>query len=178
MKLTTLTSLFLWLGTVALAQSTNPLLISTSTGTYIGLINGTAPAVRQFLNIPYAQPPIGARRWLPPIAPTTNASTNLDATHFPKSCAQYLSKTLSVYSQDVPEWIVDPSPYGPAGGAMPPSSAEDCLSLALWTPTNATSTSSLPVIMFMTGGGFNASLPYLIQPLLEKTGVPSLAIKR
>ena len=60
-----------------------------------------------------------------------------------------------MYNQDVPEFILDPSPYEPAAGAMPHSSAEDCLSLAIWSPTNASDTSSLPVIMFMTGGGFN-----------------------
>lgn len=33
------------------------------------------------------------------------------------------------------------------------SSAEDCLSLAVWTPAYANSTSKLPVALFITGGG-------------------------
>ena len=138
-----------------LSQSTNinSLIIEASTGTYIGLINGTTPQVRQFLNIPYAQTPTGPRRWLPPSPPTTNSSKHVDATHFPPPCAQYLSGSPSVYNQDVIEFIIPSDP--PDAGAMPPSSSEDCLSLAIWTPTNASNESKLPVIMFMTGGGFN-----------------------
>jgi hypothetical protein len=50
----------------AQADSSNGLVVTTGTGTYTGIINGTAPNVRQFLNIPYSVPPIGDRRWLPP----------------------------------------------------------------------------------------------------------------
>lgn len=35
--------------------------------------------------------------------------------------------------------------------------SEDCLSLAVWTPANATSESNLPVAMFITGGGFQTN---------------------
>jgi carboxylesterase type B len=48
-------------------------------------------------------------------------------------------------------------------GLFAQESSEDCLSLAIWTPANATSASSLPVIMFMTGGGFvtgGIQIPY------------------
>ena len=33
------------------------------------------------------------------------------------------------------------------------NSAEDCLSLAIWTPANATADSNLPVLLYFTGGG-------------------------
>ena len=33
------------------------------------------------------------------------------------------------------------------------SSSEDCLSLAVWTPSYANETSKLPVALFVTGGG-------------------------
>jgi carboxylesterase type B len=33
------------------------------------------------------------------------------------------------------------------------NSAEDCLSMAIWTPANATADSKLPVIHYLTGGG-------------------------
>ena len=152
MKLSRLSSLLLAIATSTFADSSD-LVISTDTGTYIGLINGSAPSVRQFLNIPYAQPPDGPRRWLPPKAPTTDSSDKLDATRFPYSCAQYLGSSPSVYNQDAPEWIIPSAPYPPAAGAMPPSSNEACLALAIWTPTG--NPENLPVIMFMTGGGFN-----------------------
>ena len=38
-------------------------------------------------------------------------------------------------------------------GQVVQNSAEDCLSLAIWTPSNATIDSKLPVMLFMTGGG-------------------------
>lgn len=38
-------------------------------------------------------------------------------------------------------------------GQVAQNSAEDCLSLAIWTPSNATIRSKLPVMLFMTGGG-------------------------
>lgn len=38
-------------------------------------------------------------------------------------------------------------------GQVAQNSAEDCLSLAIWTPSNATIHSKLPVMLFMTGGG-------------------------
>lgn len=38
-------------------------------------------------------------------------------------------------------------------GQVAQNSAEDCLSLAVWTPANATAKSKLPVVVYLTGGG-------------------------
>lgn len=38
-------------------------------------------------------------------------------------------------------------------GAVSWASAEDCLTLAVWTPAYANETSNLPVALFVTGGG-------------------------
>ncbi|KIW15808.1 hypothetical protein PV08_05858 [Exophiala spinifera] len=111
------------------------LAVTAETGTYVGLINGTTPNVRQFLNVPFALPPTGRRRWLPPVKVATNSSTLMDATTFPPSCPQYLSAGLSVYNEIVPEFVIPAGPYPPNAGAMPPTTAEDCLSLAIWAPT-------------------------------------------
>lgn len=40
-------------------------------------------------------------------------------------------------------------------GNVAQNSAEDCLSLAVWTPANATTDSKLPVVLYWTGGGDN-----------------------
>jgi hypothetical protein len=37
------------------------------------------------------------------------------------------------------------------------TASEDCLSLAIWTPANATSSSDLPVALFWTGGGYQTN---------------------
>jgi hypothetical protein len=104
----------------------NPLKVTTSTGTYISIINGTTPHVRQFLNIPYALPPIGDRRWLPPLPPATNSSTVIDATEFGSVCPQHLSNKPNVFSTLLSGFLV-PRGLG--------TTSEDCLSLAIWTPT-------------------------------------------
>ena len=38
-------------------------------------------------------------------------------------------------------------------GRAAQNSAEDCLSLAVWTPADATPDSKLPVVIYLTGGG-------------------------
>jgi len=142
-------------GLVAFAATQTPeLIIETNTGTVTGLINGTTPSVRQFLSIPFAQPPVDKFRWLPPQQLTTEPSHQIDATQYPPSCPQFLPAVPAVYNQDITSW----APYrydqpAPAGASLQTSS-EDCLYLAVWTPTNATNTSSLPVLFFITGGAF------------------------
>ena len=136
----------------AQAASNNGLVVTTGTGTYTGIINGTAPNVRQFLNIPYSIPPVGDRRWLPPAKVTTNSSSNIDSTQFPPSCPQYVSKVQSIYDQDVTQWEIVDGDANFTAGLFAGATSEDCLSLAIWTP--AQNAMNLPVIMFMTGGAF------------------------
>lgn len=142
-------------GLAALTAAQAPqLTVETTTGTVTGLINGTTPSVRQFLSIPFAQPPVGSLRWLPPQALKTNSSQRIDATRYPPSCPQFLSAVPSVYNQDIPPWIPYRYDQPAAAGASLQTSSEDCLYLGIWTPTNATKTSSLPVLFFITGGAF------------------------
>ena len=86
--------------------------------------------VAAFLNIPYAEPPIGQLRWKPPV----NALPWLgvrQATAFGPSCIQPIFRGHSVY--------VDP----------PTKMSENCLSLNVWRPKGA---SNLPVIVWIYGG--------------------------
>lgn len=148
------------LAPLAAAQAPQ-LTIETRTGTVTGLINGTTPNVRQFLSVPFAKPPVGNLRWMPPEPLGMNSSHPVDATQYPKSCPQYLAATKSVYNQDITPWIPWRYDQPAAPGASLQTSAEDCLYLAIWTPTNATNTSSLPVLFFITGGGFNTNGVYV-----------------
>ncbi|KAK5165388.1 uncharacterized protein LTR77_008917 [Saxophila tyrrhenica] len=132
--------------------NSNPLIVETDSGTYRGLINGSAPLVREFVGIPFAQPPKDDLRWLPPQKLHSNASHVYDATQYPPSCAQYISQVPTVFNTVTPEYSI----AGPI--------SEDCLALSVWTPMHA---EKLPVIMFITGGGFqtggveiNYQLPY------------------
>jgi carboxylesterase type B len=126
----------------------NPLKVTTSTGAYIGLINGTSPNVRQFLNVPYALPPTGDRRWLPPVPPRTNSPRAIDATKFGPVCSQHLSNKPNVFNTLLPGLLV------PRGSK---TTSEDCLSLAIWTPTGDGDVKGLPNIIYMTGGEYSSS---------------------
>src|SRR6266550_7592586 len=77
-----------------------------------GPVKGTVtPAVRKFLGIPYAAPPVADLRWRPTQA-HTRWLTPIDATKFRNHCPQ------------------DASVFGMA------SASEDCLVLNVFTPNN------------------------------------------
>jgi para-nitrobenzyl esterase len=93
-----------------------------------GAVHGSsADGVRAFLGIPYAAPPVGPLRFLPP-KEATAWSTPRDTTAFGPNCAQL------------------------SNGALSPSSAEDCLYLNVWTP--AADVKNAPVFVWIHGGGF------------------------
>lgn len=130
----------------------NDLIVQANSGTYRGLINGSSPLVREFHGIPFAKPPKDELRWLPPQKLPDRPNHVYDATRYPPSCAQYVSKVPTIYNTVTTEYILS----GPI--------SEDCLALSIWTPSRA---ENLPVLMFITGGGFqtggveiNYQLPY------------------
>ncbi|PYI04623.1 carboxylesterase [Aspergillus sclerotiicarbonarius CBS 121057] len=143
------------------AASNDHLTVHTRTGIFTGLLNPDFPLVREFRSIPYAQPPVSSRRWLPP-APLPDSNATHYATNFPPACPQYVSSKPTVFSNIVPEFFIWDGNENTTAGLMAQSSAEDCLQLAIWAPANAT---NLPVLLFMTGGGFKTggiNVPYQI----------------
>lgn len=142
------------------------LTIRTSTGTYTGLINPQYSNVREFRSIPYAKPPTGSLRWLPPdqLSPSTEHHYS---TIFPPSCPQYFSAAKSIWNQYLTDFLIYNGNENYTAGLSAQTTSEDCLKLAVWTPASATSNSSLPVLMFMTGGGFatgGIQIPYQLPP--------------
>jgi para-nitrobenzyl esterase len=91
------------------AQAQNPEpIVMTSNGPVRGFVNN---GVYEFLGIPYAAPPIGRLRWMPP-QPAARWNAPLDASKFGNTCAQVTE--LGVF-------------------AGPPNTNEDCLYLNVFT---------------------------------------------
>jgi acetylcholinesterase len=126
------------------AEAVSTLTIETTSGPVTGLINGTTPNVAQFLGIPFAEPPVGNRRWLPSIA--KSRVDYIDATRFGLGCPQFQGNGSSVWGTDAPQFNTPANTTG-----------EDCLSINIWAPWQQqqhNSSELLPVIAWIYGGGF------------------------
>lgn len=102
--------------------------VHTHHGTVKGIV---ADKYRLFLGVPYAKPPVGPRRWQPPVP--TSWSTPFDATSEPLACMQDCMQPPHV---------------------CPINLSEDCLTLSIWTPRLVNITEPLPVLVFLHGGNF------------------------
>ncbi|KAJ7724098.1 Carboxylesterase [Mycena metata] len=120
--------------------------ITTKSGTLHGFIDPSSPAVRQFLGVPFALPPTGARRWLPPMG-FNNSSVSINTTSFGPACPQIpLSTQLT------------PDVFSAKGGNRTEffpveEFSEDCLTLNVWTPASMEGT-KLPVLVWFFGRVF------------------------
>ena len=116
---------------VTASDKTGPV-VNTAEGPVTGLVRN---AVYEFRGIPYAAPPVGKWRWMPP-QPVAKWKEPRDATHFGNICAQVT--TLGVFA-------------GPA------SVDEDCLYLNVFTTKlgkgDTPQSGGLPVIVWIHGGG-------------------------
>lgn len=133
------------------------LTVQTSTGTFTGLIDPKFPNTRQFRAIPFAKPPVLSRRWLPPQKLSSAPSEHHYATRFPPSCPQFVTAVTSLWNQDLTKGnLIYNGNQNDSSGLVGEATSEDCLYLAVWTPTVAVPrpNAGLPVLFFMTGGGF------------------------
>ncbi|KAI7160321.1 acetylcholinesterase [Hortaea werneckii] len=127
--------------------------VTTQTGTHIGAYNDTYPDVRQFLRVPFAQPPVGDLRWHSPQKLQIDPQKIVDSTRFGPNCAQYVPAGETFWNQYAPTNQVSSLGQRLDDDQVSWSSSEDCLNLAIWTPAYANSTSRLPVAVFVSGGG-------------------------
>jgi para-nitrobenzyl esterase len=139
----------------------DPTIVVLAEASFQGTLVGDS---RQFVGIPYAQAPIGVRRWAAPLKPELWPDLQ-PATAFGKRCAQIGSDTTQ----------------------NEPSVDEDCLYLNVWTP-HPIAAEPLPVMVWFHGGGnvngsasepvpfLNTGLFYSGQFLAEKHGVVVVTI--
>jgi hypothetical protein len=76
------------------------LIVQTTSGEVHGFINQSTPLVRQFLGVPYAEPPLGDLRFMPP--QTKRNGRVINATAFAPSCMQQFSNSSTIYTAQVP----------------------------------------------------------------------------
>lgn len=122
------------------------LLVETSSGPIHGFVNRTLPDVRQFLGIPFAEPPINNLRFAKP--ETKKPGGAVKAFRLPNSCMQQLSTNSStIYTTYEKGFLI-------SGG-----NSEDCLYLSIWAPRLENirlQQRPLPVLLYIPGGGFTS----------------------
>ncbi|KAF5024814.1 hypothetical protein F66182_3053 [Fusarium sp. NRRL 66182] len=156
MKFTTLSFLALASSTIAggTAKDSN-LTVRTATGTFTGLIDPEFPHTRQWRSIPFAEPPVATRRWLPPQKLSSDPSQHRYSTKFPPSCPQFVSAVESFWNLPLTKGnLIYNGAQNDTSGLVGEATSEDCLHLAVWRPTTEPPQGGFPVAFFMTGGGF------------------------
>lgn len=115
-------------------------MVSPCVQTTSGLMQGCVQDdVRCFLGIPYAKPPVGALRFLPPQSAVPYEGV-YDATFFRDSPVQFRGGAASAaYRQD-------------QQNQPPLCYSEDCLYLNIWAPKQHTE--PLPVVFWIYGGAY------------------------
>nr|MBW4053229.1 carboxylesterase family protein [Pseudomonadota bacterium] len=107
------------------APATRRPLITIAQGVLAGRVD--AQGMRSFKGIPYAEPPVGDRRWRPPV-PADGWKGVRDAGHFGAGCIQPPWPAKSIYNDDIPK------------------TSENCLFLNVWAPKHAR---NAPVIVWI-----------------------------
>jgi para-nitrobenzyl esterase len=108
------------------------------TTTTLGKVKGVCRGeICEFKGIPYAAPPTGARRWMPP---------------FPHESWSGVRDALA-FGAVAPQIVRAGGPVQFPGFGTPEPQSEDCLFLNIWTP--GLDDALRPVMVWIHGGGFN-----------------------
>ncbi|MFZ0091099.1 MAG: carboxylesterase family protein [Solirubrobacteraceae bacterium] len=129
--------------TAGIVAASSAPVVSTRDGRLRGVVRG---AVRMFLGVPYAAPPIGQLRFRAPRPPARWTGVR-SAVRFGRACVQF-------------------EPIHGVG-----TQSENCLYLNIWEPKNARSGSRLPVLLWYHGGGlaFGSGAQYRGEALARMT---------
>jgi para-nitrobenzyl esterase len=106
--------------------------------------------IEAFLGVPFAQPPVGAKRWRS-AQPIAYPPGRFDATAFAPAC--YQGDHITRWYRGVVQGF-----GGDPATVVPPAVAEDCLYLNLWRPQGAGR--PLPIIVYVHGGSNQGGWSY------------------
>ncbi|KAJ7342585.1 alpha/beta-hydrolase [Mycena albidolilacea] len=122
-------------------------------GTFTGVTN-TTTGIIYFRGVRYADPPVGELRWRAAVSPPTTQLGNVTATDFGAAC------------------IATPQV------AATSSTSEDCLFGNVYVPIATTANSTLPVLVYFHGGGFEAgsSNAYSPENIIQPSASPLLFV--
>ena len=135
----------------AVQKHEEALTVHTTSGRYTGFVDagpGGTPDVSQWRGIRYGQAPVGARRFLPPLAAADDGRHRY-AREYPTLCVQQSGAHTGLFWELVPEFQ-NADPQG-----------EDCLFLNVWAPRRPAveaeaekkAKKKVPVIIWVCGGG-------------------------
>lgn len=135
---------------------------TTRAGAVLGTDNTASSATYAWLGVPYAKPPVGALRWMPPVDPEAWTGVR-PAQQFGASCVQG-GRFFSPAPNNAPYSLAVREGFGK------PVGSEDCLTLNIWRPAN--DEAKRPVIVFIHGGsnisGYTADPVYNGETLARK----------
>ncbi|KAF2470232.1 alpha/beta-hydrolase [Lindgomyces ingoldianus] len=113
------------------------------------VIGRTLSSIDTFNGIPFAKPPTGPLRLKPPQPLTTSLGT-VTATEIAKACPQFF---FSVDDSNFPANVLGDILNTPLLQTVT-NAGEDCLTVNVQRPAGTTSSSKLPVLFWIFGGGF------------------------
>ncbi|KAJ8691273.1 hypothetical protein PTI98_010862 [Pleurotus ostreatus] len=164
------------LSVLAFAAASNAVILDSAK-----VIGTSTGRITKYLGIPYAKPPIGDRRLRLP-EPNSPYFGVLDATVYGPACPQHRPGGFPIptaVGSDVLDLFVNTSAKYLAEGrarwidAIPDSGPENenCLSINVQVPSEATSSSRLPVLVWIYGGGFEAGTTRMYNggPIVERS---------
>jgi carboxylesterase type B len=115
------------------------LTVETTSGLFHGFVNSSTPDVNVWLGVPFAEPPVGSQRFLPPLPAYYQGAVN--ATEYRDICYQDSTHEGVFWLLTTPFQNVDPQ-------------SEDCLYLNIWAPRKPVA-KKVPVLIWVCGGGYN-----------------------
>ncbi|KAF4958375.1 hypothetical protein FGADI_2541 [Fusarium gaditjirri] len=157
----------------ASSHGSNQLTVNTSSGIFAPFFEPSYAQVAAFLDIPFAETPVGDLRFTPPVAKKHPGDEVSQATKLPRGCIQYVPLLLR---GTVADKLVSAANFQRGDYA---NTTEDCLRLSLFAPKNAIAAKRdakaerLPVVIWVHGGGYmigGINVPYqLAQPWVQRS---------